>query len=179
MTTREGQMPAEVGVIVPGTEVSEEVRQAAEKAARRARSKHTRGVELVWCRKENEDEATGRCWYERMHREALAELAEELELPVPVVALLQLQRVPESPLGRVGLDAPVQYAAPDKVTVRADVEASPSEVAFMVFWVFRAAVWDLAGKHYLLKRHKLFSTDQEEDCQMYARNCLQAGAPWE
>jgi hypothetical protein len=176
---REIYLPDEIGVMVSAAEVPEDVRRPAERAARKAANKYTRGVKLRFARPELEEEVKDRHRFERDNREALEAIARDMGCTAAEVAYLQLARVPEMEGARTGLEAQdAFYERPDSITLRSDTEADAATVAYLVAVCYRRAEWDLRGRGGLARRGKLKSADMEADIRLYGRDLVSSGRPW-
>lgn len=179
MPVREVHLPEEIGVIVTGEEVPEEVRAPAERAARKAANKATRGVVLRFARPELEEEVTDRYRFERDNQERISEIAEQRGWTTAEVAYELNTRTPEVAGCRTALDyEDVIYNRPDSVVVRLTTEADRETLVYMVAACYRRADWDLRGRDALARRNKLKSYDMESDVRLYARDVVDSNRPW-
>lgn len=172
-------LPEEIGVMIAAGEVPEDVRRPAERAARKAANKYTRGVKLRFARPELEEEAIDRQRFERDNREALEDIARDMGCTAAEVAYLQLARKPEMEGARTGLEAQdAFYERPDSITLRSDTEADVETVAYLVAHCYRRVEWDLFGMEHLSRRRRLKSWNMVEDCRLYGRDLVSSGRPW-
>jgi hypothetical protein len=90
MTTRETQIPSEMGVVIGEEEVPEEILRACRKARRKVAQEARQDTTMIYARPEIADDAVQRYKFEQAHKPALEEEAVRRGITVPELAYMAL-----------------------------------------------------------------------------------------